>query len=262
MRPAVPGVLVLEQHLVEVEARRIIDDERAVAVPVVEAIGRDLVAVAPVLAVAREDQPDGVAWIGRLEGRPAVVVDHVVRWRRDGTDVRGRALRSERVADPAEGKELGHGAVRFRDEGRPLVQIVAYRSRATAERSNERRETETWNRPPTTHSRKGVACSPTRARTPPSWPSSGHATSSPTRARFARPWAGRTSGPGSSRRRGPSSRGRWRSTLSTTTPCSPSGCPCCASATEAAPAVRSSSRSRCAPRWTITETRCPPPSDV
>ena len=133
MGAAVPGVLVLEQHLVEVEARRVVVDERAVAVPLVEAVGRHLVAVTPVLAVAGEDQPDGVARVRRLESCPAVVVDHVVRWRRDRADVRGRALLAERVADPAEGKELGHGAVRFRDEGRPLVEIVAYRSRAAAE---------------------------------------------------------------------------------------------------------------------------------
>ncbi len=149
VRPAVPAVLVLEQHLVEVEARGVVDDERALAVPFVEALGCDLVAVPAVLAVAGEDQPDGVARVGRLEGRPAVVIDDVVRWRRDRTDVRGRALLTERVADPAEGKELGHGAVRFRDEGRPLVEIVAYGSAATAERNS--RETKDRDMEPTAY---------------------------------------------------------------------------------------------------------------
>ena len=79
---AVPGVLVLEQHLVEVE-RPIVDGERAVVAPLGEAVGRHLVAVAPVLAVAGEDQPDG-AWVRGLEGCPAVVIDHVVRWRATG----------------------------------------------------------------------------------------------------------------------------------------------------------------------------------
>ena len=58
MGAAEPPVLVLEQHLVEVEARRIVDDERAGALPLLEAVRRDLVAVAPVLAVAGEDQAD------------------------------------------------------------------------------------------------------------------------------------------------------------------------------------------------------------
>src|SRR5690348_5750399 len=233
MGTAEPPVLVLEQHLVEVEARRVIDEEGAGAVPLVEAVRRDLVTVAPVLAIAGEDQADRVARIRRLEGRPAVVVDHVVRWRGDRPDVRRRGLLAQRVADPAEGKELGHRAVRFRDEGRPLASDcrirIASDGRTKTPTSERRRET--WNRLPTTHSRKAAACSPTRARTRRSWRSSGRGTSSPTRARFARPWAGPISAPAGSGRRGRSSRGRSTSILSTTTRCSRSGCRCYASAT-------------------------------
>src|SRR2546430_7298080 len=208
MRTPVPAVLVLEQHLVQVEAGRVVEHERLGAPPLTEAIGRHLVAIAAGLAVAGEDQTHRVTRVRGLEQRPAILVDDVVRWRRDRPNVGGCRIGvrlARRVADPAKGKELGHRTVRFR-RGNP---IVAYRPVAAT-------EGHAWSRPLTTHSRKAVACSPARARMQPSSPSSERATSSPTRGRFARPWVGPTSVPGGSTLPGPSSSVPSRSTRSTT----------------------------------------------
>src|SRR5919204_3526282 len=117
----------------------VVDDERAVLAPFVEAAGGDLIAIASVVSVSREDQPDGVARVGGLECGAVVVVDDVVRWRGDGPDIGGGLPPTQRVADAAEGKELRHEAVHFRRRDQAAGGIVAYTSREAAERAEQRR---------------------------------------------------------------------------------------------------------------------------
>ena len=153
-------------HPVRVEAGPVVDERgRPSRVPRRERGRGPLVAVAVLVLVAREDQPDRVARVGGLERGVLVVVDHVVGWSGENPELRARRVAV--VADAGEGRKVGQretpgsGMSFGCTTGDPHAPRSRREDRMTPATEHDGRAT------PMSRSRRAPACSPTTTRTRP-----------------------------------------------------------------------------------------------